>query len=73
MARDVLVDAGVLVALLSRRDSHHPWAVAQTPPHAPPWRTYEAVLSETFTFSERVGRRDSARYFAAARWSTLST
>jgi len=48
MARNVLVDAGFLVALLSRRDSHHQWAVTQAPGHAPPWRTCEAVLSETF-------------------------
>jgi predicted nucleic acid-binding protein len=48
MARNVLVDAGFLVALLSRRDSHHQWAVAQAPSHAPPWRTCEAVLSEAF-------------------------
>src|SRR6266513_2714167 len=46
MARNVLVDAGFLVALLSRRDSHHAWAVTQAPGHAPPWRTCEAVLSE---------------------------
>lgn len=46
MARNVLVDAGFLVALLSRRDSHHHWAVTQAPDHAPPWRTCEAVLSE---------------------------
>ena len=46
MARSVLVDAGFLVALLSRRDSHHQWAVTQAPDYAPPWRTCEAVLSE---------------------------
>jgi predicted nucleic acid-binding protein len=48
MARNVLVDAGFLVALLSRRDSHHQWAAMQAPGHAPPWRTCEAVLSEAF-------------------------
>jgi predicted nucleic acid-binding protein len=48
MARNVLVDAGFLVALLSRRDSYHHWAVTQAPCHAPPWRTCEAVLSEAF-------------------------
>jgi predicted nucleic acid-binding protein len=48
MARSVLVDAGFLVALLSRRDSHHRWAVAQLPRFAPPWSTCEAVLSEAF-------------------------
>jgi predicted nucleic acid-binding protein len=48
MAGNLLVDAGFVVALLSRRDSHHPWAVAQANQHAPPWRTCEAVLSEAF-------------------------
>lgn len=48
MARNVLVDAGFLVALLSRRDVHHAWAVKQAPRHAPAWRTCEAVLSEAF-------------------------
>jgi uncharacterized protein len=48
MARNLLVDAGFLVALLSRRDAHHRWAVTQATQHAPPWRTCEAVLSEAF-------------------------
>lgn len=48
MAKNVLVDAGFLVALLSRRDAHNLWAVTQVPLHAPPWRTCEAVLSEAF-------------------------
>ena len=48
MAKNVLVDASFLVALLSRRDSHHQWAVKQVPHHAPPWLTCEGVLSEAF-------------------------
>jgi uncharacterized protein len=48
MAASVLVDAGFLVALLSRRDSHHTWATTQALNHAPPWRTCEAVLSEAY-------------------------
>jgi predicted nucleic acid-binding protein len=48
MARSVLVDTGFVVALLSRRDSHHRWAVAQAHRFAPPWSTCEAVLSEGF-------------------------
>ncbi len=48
MAASVLVDAGFVVALLSRRDTHHSWAVAQTPQLAPPWSTCEAALSEAF-------------------------
>jgi uncharacterized protein len=46
MAASVLVDAGFLVALLSRRDTNHRWAAAQAARHAPPWNTCEAALSE---------------------------
>lgn len=46
MAASVIVDAGWLVALLSRRDTHHSWAVVQARQHATPWRTCDAVLSE---------------------------
>lgn len=48
MAESVLVDAGFLVALLSRRDTHHRWAANQGIEFAPPWATCEAVLSEAF-------------------------
>jgi uncharacterized protein len=48
MAGNLLVDAGFLVALLSRRDSHHPWAITQATQYAPPWHTCEAALSEAF-------------------------
>lgn len=48
MARNVLVDAGFVVALLSSRDAHHEWAVTQTTEMPPPWSTCEAVLSEAF-------------------------
>jgi len=48
MARNALVDAGFLVALLSRRDAHHRWAATEAPGHALPWRTCEGVLSEAF-------------------------
>lgn len=47
MATSALVDAGFLVALLSRRDANHRWAAAQAPRFPPPWVTCEAVLSET--------------------------
>jgi uncharacterized protein len=46
MARSALVDAGFLVALLSRRDANHSWAAAQASRLPPPWMTCEAVLSE---------------------------
>jgi predicted nucleic acid-binding protein len=48
MAASILVDAGFLVALLSRRDGNHRWAAAQAPQHQPPWATCEAALSEAF-------------------------
>lgn len=48
MAASALVDAGFVVALLSRRDTHHRWAVTQAERFPPPWATCEAVLSESF-------------------------
>lgn len=48
MARSTIVDAGFLVALLSRRDYHHKWAVQIASESPPPWFTCEAVLSEAF-------------------------
>jgi uncharacterized protein len=48
MARNIIVDAGFIVALLSNRDAHHQWAVTKAPDLPPPWSTCEAVLSEAF-------------------------
>ena len=48
MGESVLVDAGFLVALLSRHDTHHGWAIVQAERHSPPWKTCEAALSEAF-------------------------
>jgi predicted nucleic acid-binding protein len=48
MARNVLVDAGFLVALLNGRDMHHKWAAMRAPDFPPPWATCEAVLSEAY-------------------------
>jgi predicted nucleic acid-binding protein len=48
MARDVLVDAGFVVALLSSRDAHHHWAVTQASEFPPPWLTCEAAVSDAF-------------------------
>ena len=56
MAASVLVDAGFLIALLSRRDSHHRWAAAHAPRLPLPWRTCEAVLSEAFHLLGARGR-----------------
>jgi uncharacterized protein len=48
MARSVLVDAGFVLALLSKRDAHHQWAVTQAHDLAPPWSTCEAASSEAY-------------------------
>lgn len=48
MAASVLVDAGFLVAILSRRDARHRWAVQRAAENSPPWYTCEAVLSEAY-------------------------
>jgi predicted nucleic acid-binding protein len=56
MARSVIVDAGFLVALLSRRDGHHAWAVAHAAHHPPPWNSCEAALSESFHLLGTAGR-----------------
>jgi predicted nucleic acid-binding protein len=56
MAGSVLVDAGFLIALLSRRDRHHAWAAAQSPGLSLPWKTCEAVLSEAFHLLGARGR-----------------
>jgi predicted nucleic acid-binding protein len=60
MAETALVDAGFLVALLSRRDANHRWAAAQASRFPPPWTTCEAVLSETFFLLGRAGTRSLA-------------
>jgi predicted nucleic acid-binding protein len=48
MARNVLADAGFVVALLSNRDAHHQWAVTQAHDLGPPWSTCEAAVSEAY-------------------------
>ena len=48
MAKAVLADAGVLVALIARRDRHHAWAVSQSRQWPAPWLTCESALSEAF-------------------------
>ena len=69
MARSVLVDAGFIIALLSRRDNHHEWAAGKAGEFAPPWNICEAALSEAFHLVRAPGisslmallRRDSLR------------
>jgi uncharacterized protein len=58
MARNALVDAGFLVALLSNRDTQHQWAVSQASELPPPWSTCEAVLYEAFHLIGERGTRN---------------
>src|SRR5882672_5718442 len=64
MATSALVDAGFLVALLSRRDANHCWAAAQAQRLPPPWTTCEAALSEAFHL---LGARGSRSLIALLR------
>jgi uncharacterized protein len=68
MATSALVDAGFLVALLSRRDANHRWAVAEAPRLPPPWMTCEAVLSET---SQLLGGRGTRSLASLLRRGAL--
>ena len=68
MARSVLVDAGFLITLLNRRDGNHRWAATQPPLFPPPWRTCEAVLSETFHL---LGARGGSRLAVLLRRRVL--
>ena len=56
MARNVIVDAGFLIALVSDRDAHHTWAVSQAPKLAPPWLICESAVSEAIHLVGRRGR-----------------
>ncbi len=57
MAKSIVADAGMLVALLVRRDRHHLWAVSQSRQWGPPWLTCESVLSEAFFLIGARGRK----------------
>jgi predicted nucleic acid-binding protein len=58
--KDVLVDAGPLVAFLNRRDQRHRWAVETFGGITGPLRTCEAVLSEAcFLVRKLEGGADS--------------
>ena len=55
MAKAVLADAGILVALIARRDRHHAWAVSQSRQWPAPWLTCESALSEAFFLCGAIG------------------
>jgi uncharacterized protein len=68
MAKNVIVNAGFLVAPLSSRDGHHLWAAAQAPDLPPPWSTSEPVLSEAFHL---LGNRGQSALAALLRRGAL--
>jgi len=47
MSKSTLIDSGVLIALLSRGDRYHDWAVATVSGLRRPFLTCEAVITET--------------------------
>lgn len=69
MAKTILVDAGFVVALLSSRDTHHQWAVAQASALPLPWSTCEAVLSEAYHL---LGERGASSLGALLRRHALA-
>ncbi len=54
MLDKVIVDTGILVAAIDRRDTHHDWVTEQLKHISPPLLTCEAVISETWFLLQRV-------------------
>jgi uncharacterized protein len=54
MLHGVIVDTGVLVALIDRNDRYHKWVTEQLTQMVPPLLTCEAVISETWFLLQRV-------------------
>ncbi|UOA09500.1 type II toxin-antitoxin system VapC family toxin [Methylobacter sp. S3L5C] len=46
MKQQVIVDTGVLVAIINKNDSYHGWAIQQFSNIQPPLLTCEAIISE---------------------------
>ncbi len=54
MHNQVIVDTGVLIALIDRFDHHHTWVIEQLKQITPPLLTCEAVISESWFLLQRV-------------------
>lgn len=54
MPHQAIVDTGVLVALIDRRDRYHAWVTEHLTQIVPPLLTCEAVISETWFLLQRV-------------------
>ncbi|MBV9658088.1 MAG: hypothetical protein JO295_08250 [Verrucomicrobia bacterium] len=56
MSETILVDAGPLVALLVRTETHHAWAREQADRLAAPLHTCQAVLAKAVHLLRRGGK-----------------
>lgn len=54
MRRQVIVDTGVLVAAIDRRDSFHEWAKTELSTIEKPLLSYEAVITESYFLLQNV-------------------
>jgi len=54
MLHQVIVDTGILIALIDRQDRHHLWVTEQLTQIVPPLLTCEAVISEAWFLLQRV-------------------
>lgn len=54
--KNLVVDAGFLVALWNPKDQHHAWALATARANPPPWIACEAVFTETDHLLSTPGR-----------------
>jgi len=54
MYSQVIVDTGILIALIDRLDHYHDWVVNQLKQITPPLLTCEAVISESWFLLQRV-------------------
>jgi uncharacterized protein len=54
MQHQVIVDTGILIALIDRLDQHHTWVANQLTQISPPLLTCEAVISEAWFLLQRV-------------------
>lgn len=63
MSQTILIDTSVLIALLSRSDRYHQWAVNVVSPLSRPFLTCEAVITETCFLLKR-NAQSSEKLFA---------
>ena len=71
--KGVIVDTGPLVALLNRRDKHHPWANDVLTTVQQPMHTCEAVLTEACFLLRRIeGAADAVLDLVAKRVVSVS-